>query len=60
MRRDQGVSRSEARNTFRKAGDLTREEIEAVLNVAYNPAMRPLSPDKIKDVTYEICVRANR
>ena len=58
--RDQGRSRKDVEKILREAGDLTREELRALLNFVYTPALRNISPSKMGEIAFDVCKSASR
>lgn len=58
--RDAGSTRTEIQKVFSNGGELTQGEINAVLNVTYNSGMKNISPEKMGEMTYAVCIDVNK
>lgn len=55
--RDKGLGQREIGEALLSGGDLTQKEVQAVINVAFAPDLRRLSPLEISNMAYKTCVR---
>lgn len=58
--RDAGKTRAEVQKVMLDAGDVTRDEVRAVLNVSFNEGMKNIDPEKMGRIAYDVCVGAKK
>lgn len=57
--RDIGVPQKDVRAKLTAPGELTKDEVDAILKVAYG-SMKTVPPEKIGSVVYNLCAQVQR